>query len=275
MEKLHKFTYDLESAVDCFFPVLDYLQIKEDISDDPTSACLSYFEDLKEIDTINKWEIIILKADLKADFKNNDGTAKFILKYSDPELKDSILKCFIVIDKIFYTQNENCKVAHETKRIIAVHEFVHFLSVVFLRLHNPRTIFLKILTERLSEKINIYLKDTLELYKFFNEIRPIDDFNSDQTSDKHFRLEKYDPPLNYSELCRNLMLPYKLFDKHFPKEEKEEFSRLWKEQKYGDANEFYKSIARRVAQEELITEKFAIYQAFELLKNYYAYSLLK
>jgi len=275
MEKPNKFTYDLESAIDCFLPVLEHLQIKEDISDNPETVCLSHFRNLKNIEIINKWEIIILKADLKADLKNNDRTAKFILSSVDPELKDSMLKCFIVIDKIYYLKNENCKSVNETRVIIAVHEFMHFLSFVFLRLHNSRTVFLKILKERLSEKINYLLKDTLELYKFFNEIRLIDDFDSDQTRDKHFRLEKDDPPLNYRELYRNLMLPLQLFDKHFSKEEKEEFSSLWKRQGYREAIELYKSIAIRVAREEWITEKFAIHQAFELLKKYYAYSILK
>jgi len=274
MEGLHKFTYDLEAAIDCFFPVLKCLQIKEDDDIDNISmpVCLSCFPYLKEIESINKWEIVILRANLH----NKDNAAIFTLKLNDPQFKDSKMICYIIIDEIFYIKNEKVKVIHEKRMIIAVHEFIHFLSYIYARLHNTPKIFLKILTERLSKKISFLNNtETLELYKIFNEISQVDNFtNSKHTNDEHFRLVKDDTPLNYTDIYRNLMLSRQLFDQYFSEQDKEEFNSLWKKGKFNEASIFYKSIAKRVAQEEWITEEFAIYQAFKILMEYYADKIL-
>jgi len=57
MKRPHKFIEDLDSAIDCFFPVLQDLQIKEDIKNPPISVCLSCFPNLRDIDSIKEWEI--------------------------------------------------------------------------------------------------------------------------------------------------------------------------------------------------------------------------
>jgi hypothetical protein len=268
MEGRHKFIYDLESAIDCFFPILKSLQIKEDIDNNSMSVCLSYFPYLKEIDSIKKWEIVILKANLC----NEDNAAIFILKLNDPQFKDSKMICYIVIDRIFYIRNEKARVIHEKRMIIAVHEFMHFLSYIYARLRNTPKAFLKILNERLSKKIDsLNNKEIFELYKTFDEISQSDNFtNSKHTRDKHFRLGIDDTPLNYTDIYRNLMLSHQLFDDYFSEQDKEKFSSLWREKKYGKALEFYENVAKRVAQEEWITEKFAIRQASYILREYYA-----
>jgi hypothetical protein len=273
MEGSHKFTLDLESAVNVFYPVLKRLQIKRDIKDNiPISVALSCFDQLKEIDSISKWEIVILKRNLI----NTDNTALFMLKLEDPQFKDSKIKCFIVIDERYYPRGESFRVVHETRLIIAVHEFMHFLSYVFARINNHPSEFLEISKVQLSKKIDLLsTKTSLELYNLFNGITPVDDLtNSKNANDEHFRLRKDDTPLNYTELYKNLMLPFQLFDEYFSEQDKERFSKLWREQKYGEADDLYKDIAKRVAREEWITEKFAIHQAYNFLNKYYAYSIL-
>jgi len=270
MKSSHEFINNLETVVDCFLPIIKCLRIKEDVSLDP--VYLSCFKYVKDIDSIKNWEIVIIKADLKKG--DSEPIANFILKEIDKS--KNILRCFIVIDKIYFLNNEYLRVIKETKVTIFIHEFMHFLSYIFARVNNSPKMFFEILNKRLLSKINsLNNKEILELYKFFNNIKPVDDFaDSINTEDKHFRLGKEDTVLNYSDIYRNLLLSHQLFDEYFHQNDKDKFSDLWKRQEYADAINLYKNIAKNIAKEEWITENFAIHQAFSILKDYYAYKIL-
>jgi hypothetical protein len=272
MGRSHKFIDDLDSAIDCFLPVLHSLRIKEEDKDNIIPVCLSLFSELSTIDSIKQWDIVLLKANLH----DEDNAATFMLKLFDRELKDNKMRCYIVIDEIYFLKNKHTRVIHETRMMIAVHEFMHFLSCVYARLENTPKEFLDKLNNKLSKKIDIWnKKETLELYKFLNKLRPIDDFTkSKQTRDEHFRLGKDDTSLNYTDIYRNFILSHQLFDKYFTKEDKEKFCDFWRKEQYGEAYEVYISIAKHIAQEEWIPENFAILQAGNILNEYYSCNLL-
>jgi len=270
MKTSHGFINDFECAIDCFRPIIKCLRIKEDATHEP--VCLSCFDLVKEVDSIKKWEIIVIKADFNESV--NDSRAMFVLQEIDRS--KNVFRCFIIIHKIYFSNNENLKVINETKVTIFMHEFMHFLSHVYARVKNSPKIFYEILKKRLHEKIDfLNNKDVFELYKFFNNIKLTDNFvDSKYTEDKHFRLGKDDTILIYSDLYRNLLLSHQLFDEYFNQNDKDNFSDLWKRQEYAEAIDLYKNIAKNIAQEEWITENIAIHQAFSILKDYYAYKIL-
>ncbi|MDR2543126.1 MAG: hypothetical protein LBC80_06735 [Treponema sp.] len=271
MKGSHKFISELGYAIDTFRPVLKYLQIKKGVDG---FACLSYFPNLRKIDSIKEWEIVLLITDLKHNLKSNDNPIAHLL-FKAKKNNKNFIRCYIVMDKIYFIKNENLKVNKETRITIFVHEFMHFLSYIYARINN-RKFFFEILYKRLSEKIdNLNNKQILELQQFLDKLKPIDDFtNSKYTDDNHFRLGKEDTLLNYSDLYRNFLLSRQLFDEYFNKHDKDKFSSLWQKEEYGEAIGLYKNIAKQIAQEEWLTENFAINQAFSILKEYYVYELL-
>jgi len=270
MKNHHEFIDDFECAIDCFRPIIKCLRIKENVTHEP--VCLSCFGHVKEVDCIKNWDVVVIKADFNECV--NASRAMFVLQEKDRS--KNIFRCFIIIHKIYFSNNENLKVINETKVTIFMHEFMHFLSHVYARVNNSPKMFFEMLNKRLQEKIDILNnKDVLELYKFFNNIKLTDDFDdSEYTEDQHFRLGKEDTILNYSDLYRNFLLSHQLFDEYFNQNDKDNFRDLWKRQEYGEAIDLYKNIAKNIAKEEWITENFAIHQAFRILNDYYAYKIL-
>ncbi|WP_461246028.1 hypothetical protein [Treponema sp. R6D11] len=133
----HKFVDDLDSAIDCFLPILKQLQIKEN-DNTKIPVCLSFSPELRGIDSIKQWDIVLLKANLL----DKDNTALFMLKSYGDKYNDSKMRCYIVIDEIYYIRNEAAKVIHETRMMIVIHEFIHFISYIYARIKNTPKEFL-------------------------------------------------------------------------------------------------------------------------------------
>jgi len=265
----HEFITNLDCAIDCFRPILECLEVKG--SGDDKSIGLSLFPHIKDIYSINKWEIVFIKTDLK----DENAKAYVILKIM--EFSEALIKCYIIIDNLFYPHSEKTQVLKETRMMVVIHELVHFIAFLYARINNTPRKFVEILNKRLSKSITILSNKAIQdLYQFFNKIRLHDEFNgSEHTNDKHFRVEKSDTTLTYDNLYRNLLLSHVLFDEYFLERDKEEFRYLWKGGKYEEANKLYYSIARKVALEEWIPENLALNQAYNILLEYYSHTLLK
>jgi hypothetical protein len=255
---ISRITHDLDYAVDCFGPVLQSLQIKEKPTGIP--IFLSIFPSLRNIDKIDKWSITVLQADLKDSTK-----AKFVSQYRK---KSGTMNCFIILDKTLYLK---IRVSNETRKIVITHMFCHFLAFFFASITNNENIFNERLKERLFKNIDSMSNEkVLELYQFLDKIRPQEDFAfQEQTRDEHFRLGIEQISMEYADLFKNLLLPRKMFDEYFSKEDREKVRELFHAEKHKEIFGLLNDLAKNIAREEWLPENFAVNQVIYIFSNFY------
>lgn len=252
---------DLEKAVACFRPVLKKLNTK-DMSPTGTPVLLGSksFPNLRKVKSIRKWIITILRTDLI------DSRAKFISQY---DKASGIMENYIILDNVFYVK---AMVPNILRKAVVVHEFCHFLALIYACITVSEGTFQETLKERLSKIVDVLTNDqTLKLYQLLNKVKQLsDDFASfEQTRDDHFRLKCEDLELSYSDLFRNFLLSHQMFDEYFSPDEKESFYQMLQSGRTQDALDLYLNIARRIAEEKWLSKEFAENQAINILLNFY------
>jgi acyl carrier protein phosphodiesterase len=252
---------DLEKAVAFFRPILKELDIKNHASiGKPVLLGSVLFPNLKEVKSIRKWTITILKTDLI------DSRAKFISQY---DRASGIMQNYIILDKVLYVE---AKVPNITRKAVAVHEFCHFLALLYACITVSEGIFQEILKNRLSKIVDVLTNEqTLKLYRLLNKVRQFsDEFASfEQTRDDHFRLYCEDLELSYTDLFRNFLLSRQLFDEYFINHDKEVFYNLLRGGQTQDALDLYFNIASTIAEEKWLSKEFADSQAINILMKFY------
>jgi len=258
-EKLPGITSNLGSAVVCFRPILQRLRIRHGDSVG-VPVFLASFPQLWGFNNISKWVITILKTNLV------DSKAKFFSQYHK---NSGIMECYIILDEIFFVE---AKVPKETRKAVAIHEFCHFLALIYAGISTTEEVLQNKLRERLSKIVDALTNEqVLKLYQLLNEV-PIfkDDFSTfEQTKDDHFRLDCEDLDLSYTDLYKNFLLSKWMFDDYFFKKDKEKFFSLLQSGKTQDALDLYLGIARKIAREKWLPEKFALNQAIDILLKFY------
>jgi acyl carrier protein phosphodiesterase len=261
---LPSITNNLEYAVSFFRPVLQRLSIRQG-STIGIPVFLSAFPHLWNLNNSGRWVITILKANLI------DSKAKFISQYHK---NTRIMECYIILDAVFFVK---ARVPNEIRKAVAVHEFCHFLALIYASISTTEENLAEKLKERLSKVIDdLTNEQVLKLYQLLNKIRPFsDDFSAfEQTRDDHFRLNCENLDLSYSDLFKNFLLSRQMFDEFFIKEDREKFILLLKDDKIEDAYNMYIEIAKRIAKEKWLTEEFAINQAIDILTKFYLGELI-
>jgi hypothetical protein len=201
---------------------------------------------------------------LKANL--GESKAKFMSQYHK---MTGIMECYIILDTVCFTE---AKVPNEIRKAVAVHEFCHFLALIYASISTTEKNLTQRLRERLSKIIDDLTSDqVLKLYQLLNKIRLFDDDFSffEQTKDDHFRLNCEDLDLSYSDLFKNFLLSRQMFDEFFSKENRENFSSLLKNGRTQEALDIYIEIAKRIAREKWLPEQFAINQAIDILMKFY------
>jgi hypothetical protein len=222
---------------------------------------LSYFPHLWCLNNSDKWIITLLKAKL-----GDNSRAKFISQYHK---MTGIMECFIILDEICFTE---AKVPNEIRKAVVVHEFCHFLALVYASISTTEKIMRERLKERLSKIIDDLTNDqVIKLYQLLNKQRPYsDEFSTfELTRDDHFRLNCENLDLSYSDLFKNFLLSRQMFDEFFNKEDREKFFSLIKNDKMQEALDLYLKIAKNIAHEKWLPEEFAKNQAIDILMKFY------
>jgi hypothetical protein len=253
------FTNNLEVAVTYFRPVLQRLSIRQGTAIG-IPVFLSSFPHLWNVDNSGKWVITLLKADLV------DSRAKFISQYHKAT---GIMECYIILDKACFAE---AKVPNEIRKAVSVHEFCHFLALVYASISTTEETLKEKLKERLSKIIDdLTNEQVIKLYQLLNKLRPFgDDFSAfELTRDDHFRLNCENLDLSYSDLFKNFLLSRQMFDEFFHKEDREKFFILLKNGKTQDALDMYLEIAKTLAREKWLPEQFAKNQAIDILMKFY------
>jgi hypothetical protein len=242
-----------------FRPVLQRLSVRQE-SAIGTPVFLSSFPHLWNLDNNGKWVITLLKANL------GESKAKFMSQYHK---KTGIMECYIILDTAFFIE---AKVPNEIRKAVAVHEFCHFLALIYASISATEKNLAQRLKERLSKTIDELTNDqVLKLYQMLNKIRPFsDDFSFfEQTKDDHFRLNCENLDLSYSDLFKNFLLSHQMFEEFFEKQERKKFFSLLKSGNTGDALNVYLKVTKTIAKEKWLSEKFAINQAIDILMKFY------
>jgi len=251
--EINKIKNDLEYVIDIFRPVLDKLQGNND-----NPIYLSSFTDFSEFKNIGNWVISLLKANL------NSEKAMNITRYNE---KHDILHFYIILDELI------CEKSKEIRKILIVHEFIHFLSVFYACIDakdiNSRRKLLERLYKTSSDETNN--EKTFELFKVLNESNLIDELPSyEQANDSHFRIGKDDLPLDYSELFRNFLFSRKMFDNYFNSEKRKHFFILLKESKTDEANYIFNNILDDIVKNEILPKNFVFKQVSDMFLKFYA-----
>jgi hypothetical protein len=251
---------NLEYAVGNFRPILQRLRIRQETSVG-TPVFLASFPNLWDYN-VEKWVITILKTNLH----DQNIKAKFLSQYHK---NTGIMECYIILDNIFYA---NAKTPNEIRKAIGVHEFCHFLALIYAGISTTEENLQKRLRERLSKIVDeLTNEQVLKLYLLLNKARPFSDDFSDfeQTKDDHFRLGCENLDLSYTDLFRNFLLSRQMFDEYFSQQSKEKFLSLLRSEEPQDALDFYLGIAKNIATEKWLTENFSRNQAIDILLKYY------
>jgi hypothetical protein len=250
---------NLEHAVDCFRPVLQRLRIRDGTSIG-VPVFLASFPQLWTLNNIGKWVITILRTNLV------DSRAKFLSQY---HVNTGIMECYIILDEVFFV---DAKIPNEIRKAVSIHEFCHFLALIYAGISTTEEVLQNRLRERLSKVVDALTDEqVLKLYQLLNKVRPLaDDFSAfEQTKDEHFRLDCEDLDLSYTDLFKNFLLSRRMFDEYFSNEDKENFFNLLSSGKTEEALNCYIDIAKIIAKEKWLPERFAINQAIDILMKFY------
>jgi hypothetical protein len=258
IDELIRITSDLEYIIDHFSPVLNELRNKQN-----SPIFLSSFSNLnlKNLNNISNWVIILLKADLY------DSKVTQMLKYDE---KHKILKFYIILDELFF-KNKNKKKMKEIKNIIIVHEFIHFLAIFYSSITAEE----KTLREKLIERHSLTYEpitneNTSNLHKFLYKENLIDDFYSfEQVNDAHFRTGLEKMSLDYAELFKNFLFSPQMLDKYLTPKARERFFNLLKKHKSKKAKDLIVSIINNIAKKEFLPVDFVVNQINDLIMKLY------
>jgi hypothetical protein len=260
IKALPNFSNDLEKAVAYFRPVLQRLSIREE-SAVGCPVFLSSFPHLWHLNNSEKWVITLLKTNLGDNIR-----AKFISQYHKTT---GIMECYIILDEICFI---TAKVPNEIRKAIAVHEFCHFLALLYASISTTEENLRERLKIRLSKIVDDLTNDhVIKLYQLLNEIRPLSDEFSDfeLTRDDHFRLNCENLDLSYSDLFKNFLFSRQMFDEFFDKGKRKRFFTLLENDKIKEALDVFFEIAKTIAKEKWLPERFAENQAIDILMKFY------
>jgi hypothetical protein len=179
------------------------------------------------------------------------------------------MECYIILDEICFTE---AKVPNEIRKAVGVHEFCHFLALIYACISTTEKVLMERLKIRLSKIVDNLTNDhVIKLYQALNKIKPSSDefSNFELIRDDHFRLGYEDLDLSYSDLFKNFLLSHQMFDEFFDKENREIFFNLLKGDKLQNALELYFEVARKIAGEKWLPENFAKNQAIDILIKFY------
>lgn len=180
--------------------------------------------------------------------------------------KQGSLRAFVVLNKMLY--NNPKKEMKELLKTAAVHEFIHFLAIVYVATVTPPGE----LRERLLSKLHHVVNKLpgQELLELYNGIK--DKFSTAAINgypDSHFRLGYEGSTPDYSLLFLHLMFSRELFETYFDKEKQTEFKNMLKQDKNQAIQLLIKSLNTAAKDKDIhVTLALALNQLMEWVHVY-------
>jgi hypothetical protein len=190
---------DVKEAIKIFRPVLQALKIRSDI--EHPLVFFAAFEQLSHL-AMDECSLQVLVADI-------DTLGIFAIKYT----KQGLLRAFIILSNKLY--NNSNPAMKELRKIAGVHEFVHFISIVYVATVTGTVALRARLLERLQQTIkklpgaNLLAVYSALTSKVEPENAPV------ELTDTHFRLGYEGNTPDYAILFNYFMFSRELFEIYF------------------------------------------------------------
>jgi hypothetical protein len=113
------FSTDVNTAVDCFRPLLKRLNIRNDSRKDMRPTCLIEVPELDFLGQVN-WTLAIIREKV-----TDSSCGRLITRY---RAEHNCIQSIIYLDETLYYDTP---IARKKRRIVAVHEFCHFAASVY------------------------------------------------------------------------------------------------------------------------------------------------
>lgn len=249
MSLIPKYKNDVNEAIKFFRPVLASLNIRN-----PNRHNWVFLADFDNLDLLNVENCLVsVKV---ADLQDVEGM--FFCRY-DGEL----VYCYIIINNVFHNL--------EKVKVIGIHEFCHFLAIVYMLASVSIDLQKKQLSERMDRKIDKLNKPNAELLvQALNLMKPNNEipFDLPELLDSHFRLDCEDMNINYVELFYNLLFSREMFEEYFDSEKQNEFLGYIKQENIECASQYIIDAIKVVAANKSIAFKFAYTQVLTWITEY-------
>jgi hypothetical protein len=197
---------DVKEAVRVFRPVLQDLKIRSDT--EHPAVFFAAFDQLAPL-SLDTCSVQVVLAEM-------DTQGMFLIKLT----KQGSLRAFIILNKMLY--NNPKKQMRELRKIAGVHEFVHFLAMVYVITTTNTTELRQKLLEKLRR--NVEKLPGSDLLTIYNGLR--NNLSSEEISgysDTHFRLGYEGPTPNYDVLFLHFMFSRELFEEYFNETKQSQF----------------------------------------------------
>ena len=200
---------DVKEAVRIFRPVLQGLRVRS--RNEHPVVFFAAFDQLINL-SLDECSIQVVIAEMTTQ-------GVFVFKRT----KQGSLRAFIVLNKMLYDNPK--RDMRELLKIAAVHEFVHFLAVVYVATVTPPGE----LRTRLLNKLQHVIQKLpgQELLDLYNGIK--NQFSAEASNafpDAHFRLDHEGQTPDYSLLFLHLMFSRELFETYFDEEVQRQFKEV-------------------------------------------------
>jgi hypothetical protein len=204
--------------------------------------------------------ISVLIADL------DECTGMFVCSYT----KTGLLQNFIILNKsLFDSQKQECR---EQLKITGVHEFCHFIAIIYAATTVTTDRLKESILERLNSRIDKLPKDTLiKIYNLLSNKAPPEGQFFEELTDRHFRLDIEGDTPDYNVLFYHFMFSKDLFETDFTAEKQLEFKQLIESRDKQDANkaiELLVNSIRNVSREKSVPYGLAFGQILEWVHKY-------
>jgi hypothetical protein len=205
---------DLETTVRTFRPVLKALNLRE-----PEKYRPVYLSEFDHLDVFN-----LKFCSIRVVFANmeEDCAAALATQYID-----GLLRNYIIFNKNILKECNKEKI-----KIMGVHEFCHFMAIIFAILARSFDAARMDIVQRLNNKVDKLKKDELEmLYSMLSKKGPPDYRGLELLTDSHFRLGFEGDVPDYIELFRYFMFSKEVFDITFDEAKQAQFKKLMRTRK--------------------------------------------
>jgi hypothetical protein len=205
---------DVKEAVRIFRPVLQGLKVRSN-TEHPI-VFFAAFDQLINL-SLDECSIQVVVAEMTTQ-------GIFFFKHT----KQGSLRAFIVLNKMLYDNPK--KEMKELLKTAAVHEFVHFLAVVYVATAIPPGELRTKLLHKLQAVIQkLPGQELLDLYYGIKNQFSTEAINGH--ADAHYRLDHEGQTPDYSLLFLHLMFSRELFEEYFNKTEQQQFKTIIKQDK--------------------------------------------
>ena len=243
---------DVSTAVRFFRPLLAALNIRNKSEQD--IVYLAEFDHLDFLD-LDNCVVTVLTANLE-----QAGGLFFCRK------ENGYIHCYIVVQDSLYRGNM------EIVKVVGVHEFCHFMAILYSLTATSIERQREILSEKKKKKVDDLSMDSLN--RFFKALAS-DDLLRDipELEDEHYRLQCEGPTINYEILFRHFMFSKELFEKYFTDFDREKFKSLVNsdnDEETAHALELFQSKVKQASEEKAVPYKLAFKQALSWVKDYIA-----